>query len=99
MHDLEELNEALSFVENEKNYFSKFRHVIETCINANAFVIELWNVSKISDVELHNYKQRINIAKQTAIKTHKNWVLKRLLQNDRHTMESIVESIYNDLFD
>lgn len=98
MHDLRELNEAINFIENEKHYNSMFRHVMETCISANTIVIALWNVSQISDIELHNYKHRINIARQTAIKKHKNWVLKRLLQNDKHTMESIVESIYNDLF-
>ncbi len=98
MYDLDELNGAIAFIEDESNYYSMFRHVINSCVTANTIVLALWNVSQISDIDLHNYRQRINVARQNAIEKHKNFVLRRLMKNDNHTIESVVESVYNDIF-
>ncbi len=99
MCDLDELKEAISFIENKTNYYSMFKHVINTCANARLTALELWNVSQISDIELHNYIQKIEMARQEAIITHKKFVLKRLKENERyHSMESIVETIYDVIF-
>lgn len=99
MCDLDELKDAMSFIEDKTNYYSMFKHVIESCVIARTITLSLWNVSKISDLELHDYTQRINKARQKAITTHKKLVLKRLRENERyHTVESIVESIYDVIF-
>lgn len=99
MQNIDELNEAINFIENEKNYYSMFKHVITSCAYARLTALELWNFSKISDIDLHSYIQKIEMARQKAIITHKKWVLKRLRENERyHTVESIVNSIYDVIF-
>ena len=100
MHELNDLENAMAFIENKENYYVGFKHVLKTCTVAEVVSTALWNAGIITDVEKLNYSSRINVARQTAIARHKGWVLRRLEHSQsKHTMESLVSTIYNALFD
>ena len=100
MHELEELTNAMAFIENKENYYALFRHVIKSCTIAEVVASALWNASIITDAEKLDYSARINVARKTAIARHKGWVLRRLEHSQsEHTMESLVSTIYNVIFE
>ncbi len=100
MHELKELKTALKFIEDKKNYYAGFRWVMEACERAHVINTALWNAGKISDDEKLAYSGRIRIAKATAVNQHKEWVMRRIKENaSRHTIESIVSTIYSAIFD
>ena len=99
MHELEELTNAMAFIENKENYYACFKHVIKTCTVAEVVASALWNAGVITDAEKLGYSSRINYARETAIGRHRNWVIRRLEHSQsQHTIESLVSTIYNDIF-
>ncbi len=100
MHEIKELETALEFIENEQNYYAGFKWVIETCARADVVNTALWNVSKISDEQKLFNSERIRCAKGKAVNKHREWAIRRLKESEsKHTVESIVSSVYNAIFD
>ncbi len=96
---LKELETTMQFIENEKNYYAGFRHVIDGCERAHTLKTALWNGGIINDVEKLSYSERIHKAKNKAIEKHKQWVIARLIESKTiHTVESLTETIYNVIF-
>ena len=100
MYEVKQLETPLSTIEDEKNYYAGFSHVIIFCSEADTVRRGLWNVGAITDAESSRYKERIVIARQNAINTHKQWLINALKDRDlsRHTLDSFVSTIYNDIF-
>lgn len=93
---IQELDVAIAFIENNENYYTGFRHVIETCASARTMKSELWNIGEITDSESLSYSERISKAREQAIKTHQEWVIKLLKASQTvHTVESLASTIYN----
>lgn len=99
MHEYEELKNALKFIEDERNYYAGFRHVIETCVSARVIKTALWNVGIITDAENLSISARIEAARTEAINIHKGYIVGILQKKESsHTVETIVSSVYNDFF-
>lgn len=99
MQKIKDLNKMMKFIENEQHYYAAFYYVARLCVIARDRKTLLWNEGVISDNENLNYSERIERAYKKAVQTHKNWVIKRLQQSSaEHTVETIVSTIYNDIF-
>ena len=99
MHKVEELTNAIKFIEDERNYYSGFRHVMEICVSARVINTALWNAGVITDTEKLAFSSRIDFAKTEAVKVHKGYVVALLTKSEsKHTVESLVASVYNDIF-
>ena len=96
---VERVGTLLSFVENKKNYYACFPYVIQSCIIIQELKRQLWESGEICDNESLMISERVNKAKCNAIETHKAFVTKTLRQNKNHTVESVVSSIYNVIFE
>lgn len=99
MERLKDLEKMVTFIENRDNYYAGFRHVMQFCSMAKEKNSMLWNDGVIGDLEKLRFSRRIDIAKQNAIEIHRTWTID-VLKNSRsnHTIESIVHTIYNDVF-
>ena len=98
MSTIERLNYLLTFLEDRKNYFSGFSHVMKNSVLALELKSQLWDAGEIGDNESLAISNRIEKARCNAIETHKAFVIKTLRNNPNHTVESIVNSIYNEIF-
>ena len=95
----DQLKAAISFIEDEKNYYAGFRHVMECCISARVISTTLWNAGIITDTEKLAYSSRIEAAKTEAIKVHERYIVAILKRSEeQHTVETIVSSVYHDFF-
>lgn len=100
MYELKDLEQAVAFIENEQNYHAYFRRVIETCVSANDLKKALWNAGIITDAELGAYSARIQTARARAISVHRDWTIKTLNRSSTlHTVESLISTVYHDIFD
>ena len=98
MHELEELETALKFIENKDNYYVGFRQVMDACARADVINTALWNVGTITDTEKLSYSERIRTAKENAINRHRSWMTRRMQESTGHTVESFISTIYNAIF-
>ncbi len=99
-YDIKALNKLLKFIENKENYYAGFSHVIQYCDYARERNSMLWENGFISDTEkLHN-SERISLARDSAIETHKQWTINYFKHRDlsAHTVETFVSTIYNYIF-
>ena len=92
------LNKLLNFIENKENYLTGFSHVIKFCIVAREVKIFLWDAGELGDNENLDISERIETAYRNAIETHKKHVISILRKNPNHTVETIVSSIYHEIF-
>ena len=100
MTKVEELEEIIKMIEDKNNYYALFGHIIKYCAVAKDRKTQLWNEGYIGDTDSLVYTVRIDRAYFDAIETHKKWVIKRLSQTaSEHTIETLVSTIYNDIFD
>ena len=96
---LEQFKKSLKFIENKQNYYAGFWAVMEHCVLAFYLKNKLWDSGVIGDNELHYYTERIQLAREEAIQTHKEYTIKVLKENEeRHTIESVVSSVYADVY-
>lgn len=100
MYEIKELNDAMALIENKENYYVGFRHVLRACTSAEVISATLWNEGVLTDAQKFDYTRRINEAREMAIGRHKNWMIRRLERSQtQHTVESLVSTIYNAIFD
>lgn len=94
-----ELNKKLDFIENEKNYYALFFKTLQVCAEAHLIAVALWDEDKLSDDELRRVNVRIETAQSAAVSTHKAYVHRLFARtSSSHTVDSLIESIYSDIF-
>lgn len=100
MHEIKELDKLVETIENEENYYACFPYVVRYWSEADTVRRALWNAGVITDEESGNYKDRIIMARQTAIDTHKAWLINMFKDRDlsKHTLDSFISTIYHDIF-
>lgn len=99
MYDVKSLEHSLNYIEDEKNYYAGFGSVIRQCHVAREMKIQLWDDGVIGDNESLALSERIDKAYRTAIDVHKKWVINVLSESSsKHTIETLVSSIYHDIF-
>lgn len=100
MYTTEQLQHILKFIENKQNYYAGFGHVIRQCHVAREMKIQLWDAGIIGDNENLALSERIERAYRKAIDVHKKWLIKVLSDSEtKHTIETLVSTIYHDIFD
>lgn len=92
------LNKLLNFIENKEFYLTGFRHVVQYCAVAREMNNFLWDAGEIGDNERLAISQRIESAYRSAIEIFKKHVVSVLSKNPNHTIETIVSSIFYDIF-
>lgn len=96
---LDKFNDHLAFIEDPEDYFAMFRYVIEICAKAQLENSLLHNSHVFSSKKYVENEDRIQKAKELAIKTHGEWTIKMLEQSTtQHTMRTLVSSVYYDIF-
>ncbi len=89
----------LATIENPNSYYAMFRYVIVSCARAQ---IENELLHKGGVFFYDNYVEnanRIERAKELAIKTHGEWTIKMFEQSKtQHTPRTFVSSVYSDIF-
>lgn len=95
---IKQLLSMLSFIENEENYYAMFSYVLQSAERCTQELQNLLNAGIITFEEKSNYSSRVDAAKRKAIETHLAWTVKRLSENKNHTVETVVYSVYNDIF-
>lgn len=99
MFDLKELEKALEFIENEKNYYACFSYVVSRYHVAKEMKNQLFFAGELLPNEAFNISQRLDIAYNKAIKMHKDWVVRMVKPNEsKHTVETLVSTVYHDIF-
>lgn len=89
----------LTFIQNAGNYYAQFKYVLDKCATAELENILLFDMGYFSDAEFRNNVSIIHTAKEKAIKTHGEWVIKMFEQSTtRHTPRTFVSSVYSDIF-
>lgn len=89
----------LAFIENPDDYYAMFRYVIESCTKAQLENELLRNSGAISREKYIEYADRIQRAKELAIKTHGEWAVKAFEQSKtQHTPRTFVSSVYSDIW-
>lgn len=96
----EQLERYLHFIEDEKNYYAGFSHVLENAIIAKQIAKYLcFNTTVFSDAQYHVFLTRIEEARKKAVKIHGNWMIKMLEQSKtQHVPRTLVSSVYYDIF-
>lgn len=96
----EQLERYLNFIEDEKNYYAGFSHVLENVIIAKQIAKYLcFNTTVFSDSQYHACISRIEEARKKAIKTHGEWAIKMFEQSKtQHSVRTFVSSVYSDIF-
>ncbi len=96
---LERLQSRLKFLEDERNYYAMFSFVVANFFQCREELRTLCYIEKIiSHHENVDYLSRIEEAFKKAVQVHLEWTIKRLSENNNHTVETVVYSVYNDLF-
>ena len=90
---------ALATIEDAANYYAMFGRTVELCAVANERNRLLFDAGGISDEEFCSNNQRIEEARKKMIISHGDWTKQFLEQRkDRHTVGTLVSSVYNDIF-
>lgn len=94
-----QLETHLAFIENPDDYYAMFRYVIEICAKAQ-LENELLHKSGVFSIDKYvENANRIEKAKELAIKTHGEWAIKMFEQSKtQHTPRTFVSSVYSDIF-
>lgn len=89
----------LATIENPNSYYAMFRYTIEICTKAQ-LENELLHANRVfSDIKYVENANRIEKAKELAIKTHGEWTIKMFEQSKtQHTPRTFVSSVYSDIF-
>ena len=96
---LNQLKANLKFIENPDNYFSMFKYVMSSCIQAELANRILHDSEALDDHEFTENVRRVSEAKQRAITVHGEWTIKTLQESKtKHTVRTFVSSIYSDIF-
>lgn len=96
---LSSFKDNLAFIENTENYYAMFKNVIDKCTFAKLGNILLYEGGHFTDDEYKCNISRIQRAKERAIATHGEWVIKTLGQSKTpHTRQTLVSSVYADIF-
>lgn len=96
---LEHLQSRLKFLEDEEDYYAMFSFVVANYFQCREELQTLLFTEKlISHHEYTGYLSRIEEAFKKAVHVHLEWTVKRLSENKNHTVETVVYSVYNDLF-
>lgn len=98
MKGIEQLHRLLGFIENEDNYYAMFSHVLQSSERCTQELQSLLHDDVITSEAYNTYSSRVEAAKRKAIATHVDWTVKRLSENKNHTVETVVYSVYNDIF-
>lgn len=98
MKETEQLHQMLKFIEDENDYYAMFSYVLQSAERCTQELQNLLNAGIITFEEKNNYSSRVDAAKRKAIESHLAWTVKRLSENKNHTVETVVYSVYNDIF-
>lgn len=91
---------ALNVIEDSSNYYAMFGRMVNLCAVACERNHLLFELGGISDEEFRMNDRRIEEAKKKMIVTHGKWTAGFLEQRkDRHTVQTLVSSIYHDIFE
>lgn len=94
-----DLELLLKLIENEKNYYAMFAHVLESCTTAELKNRLLNEAEEISDMEFVENLNRIQRAKKNAIKIHGEWTIKAFERSKtQYTPRTFVSSVYSDIW-
>ena len=89
----------LATIENPDSYYAMFRYTIEICTKARLENELLHHEGVFSGNKYVENANRIEKAKELAIKTHGEWTIKMLEQSKtQHTPRTFVSSVYSDIF-
>jgi hypothetical protein len=89
----------LATIESPDSCYALFRYTIEICAKAQLENELLRNSGAISREKYIEYADRIQKAKELAIKTHGEWAIKMFEQSEtQHTPRTFVSSVYSDIF-
>lgn len=96
---LEHLQNRLKFLEDKEDYYAMFSFVVANYFQCQEELRTLCYIEKIiSHHENVDSLSRIEEAFKKAVQVHLEWTIKRLSENKNHTVETVVYSVYNDLF-
>lgn len=89
----------MATIENPDDYYAMFRYLIEICAKAQLENELLHKGGVFSTDKYVENLDRIQKAKELAIKTHGEWTIKMFEQSKtQHTPRTFVSSIYSDIF-
>lgn len=89
----------LAFIEDPEDYYAMFRYVIASIARVELENTLLHHEGVISGDKYVENANRIDKARELAIKTHGEWTVKMLEQSKtQHTPRTLVSSIYADIF-
>ncbi len=89
----------LATIESPDSCYALFRYTIEICAKAQLENELLRNSKTISGEQYVENLERIEKAKERAIKTHGEWTIKMFEQSKtQHTPRTFVSSVYSDIF-
>lgn len=95
----ESLASAISMIEDTDNHYALFGSTLEMCGIAKERNRYLFQLDCISDEEYRDNIRRIEEAKKKMIVTHGKWVAQLLGKSKtEHTVQTLVSSIYHDIF-
>lgn len=96
---LEHLQSRLKFLEDERAYYAMFSFVVANYFQCREELQNLFFLEKIiSHHEYVDYLSRIEEAFKKAVQVHLEWTVKCLSENKNHIVETVVFSVYNDIF-
>ena len=99
MYEVKDLEKAVEYIENENNYFACFPYVVSRYHVAKEMKNQLFFAGELLPDKMLDISQRLDIAYNNAIKKHKEWTIKVLKPNEsKHTVETLVSTVYHDLF-
>lgn len=96
---LDKFETDLAFIEDPEDYYAMFRYVIVSVARAELENTLLHHEGLISGHKYAENADRIEKARDRAIKTHGEWTAKMLEQSKtQHTPRTLVSSVYSDIF-
>lgn len=97
---INQLKASFKFLENSDNYFSMFKYVINSCIQAECINELLHDLEALNDKEFAENAKQISEARRNAIKVHGEWTIRTLEQSKtKHTVRTFVSTLYSDIFE
>ena len=89
----------LAFIENTENYYAMFKYVIDKCASAQLGNVLLYEEGHFTDDKYTCNVSRIQRAKERAIATHGEWMIKAFERSKtQHTPRTFVSSVYSAIW-
>lgn len=89
----------LAFIENQENYYAMFKYVIDKCAAAQFGNVLLYEEGRVTEAEYTYNVSRIQRAKEHAIITHGEWMIKAFERSKtQHTPRTFVSSVYSAIW-